>query len=246
MNDYELKLFAGFPLFDKSVGLVNHYSLNDIAEKGESNYRLFINLISIDKNSFSNLENKDKLNELSNFELLLLSIIPNNNLFEIFLSNLKFILKKDIEFDEKKCCFIIDGNKSLNKNNYDDFISLVKLLNCVIDTEEFLTAQQLANANSLVKEYLLKREMANKKVAEQKKLKSENNNENLTLTDLISIFLIGNSTVSYKDVWDLPFYAFNVLFSRMHLFYEFDVNVQVLLTGAKGVKLRDWTGKIPR
>lgn len=243
MNDYELRLFAGFPLYNNPIGLINHYTLWDIADKGESSYRMFVNLISIDKNSFDNIKDNEKLNELSNFELLLLSIISNNELFELFLNNLKFILKKDIIFDDKNCCFRIDNNKTLNKDNYDEFVSLVKLLNCVIDTEEFLTAQQLAKANPMIKEYLLKREIANKKIAEQKKTKSENNNEILTLTDLISIFLIGNKNVSYTDVWNLPFYAFNVLFSRMHLFYEFDVNIQVLLTGAKGVKLKDWMGK---
>lgn len=241
MIDYELKLFAGEPLYLSKLGLIYPYTLRDVMLKGESNYRQFLNLLSINKEMF--FKENDNNKDVSDFELLLLVLSSDENYLEIFVDNVSFVLKQQVEFDAKKLSFVAN-NKFLNKDNYSEFVNIVKLLNCIIDTEEFLTANQLANASDLVKTYLKKRKDANEKIVKQKNASEVQNNERLTMTDLISIFLIGNSNIGYKDVWDLPIYVFNNLFSRMYSFHEFNINIQALLNGAKNVKLNNWMVKL--
>lgn len=241
MYDYELKLFAGMPLFLKSVGLLYPFTIKDIAEKGETNYHLFLSLISVDKDSF---DNPNAINDITNFEMMLLALMSNETYLDVLIDSLTFVFKKDILFDAKNMCFKIGRNKILDANNFDEFVNLIKLLNCIIDTETYLTSKQLASASDVVKSYLKKRNEANEKVLKQKKAKSTQNNEDLTMTDLVSIFIIGNGNISYEEVWQLPIYAFNTLFSRMYAFQEFNINIQALLNGGKNIKIKNWMGKL--
>jgi hypothetical protein len=171
-------------------------------------------------------------------------ILPNKekHFVDELISVLQTIFKDIVSLDTNTGIFYIGkSDLSLNKNNFYEFQSIIKKRNCL----ENIEADKENPANEMARLLLEKRKKAREKLAKAKSISDGEDNEPLTIADLISIFAEAEK-MKLEDVFKYDIYQFNNQFSRMKIFKDYDVNIQALLAGAKSdeINLKHWLGKI--
>jgi len=160
--------------------------------------------------------------------------------YDASIEYLKLLFKTDIIFDEKYG-FIVGNKVVLNENNFDEFKKIIKLQYCLNNVSENDFSDN--PANEMARKLIEKRNKCREKINQMKK-NSDNENQ-IGLSDLISIFSEEKS-VSPRYIYDnYDLYQFNDQFGRLKIMDEYHVNIQVLLAGAKkeGVNYRHWITK---
>lgn len=145
-------------------------------------------------------------------------------------------------------CFIIGSGEEtrfLDKNNYNDFRNILKERNCLMDIDGVENDDN--PDNDMARKLLEKRKKLREKVRKAK-LRNGEDDEGLTLADLISIFAEAEK-IPLQDVYDkYDIYQFNNQFNRLKIMEDYQVNIKALLAGAKSeeVKLQHWLSKIKK
>jgi len=118
-------------------------------------------------------------------------------------------------------------------------MNIIKLQNCLNKKSE----EEENPASEKARQILERQKRARALLA---KAKGSEDNETLTLADLVSILASHGNGVTPLNVWDINFYWFNNQFNRMKMFEEYDINIRSLLAGAKSedVDLKHWMSKI--
>ena len=254
-HDLEHKLQRGSVLYLDDIPTYK-ITLGDMADFGFTKAQSIISVLSMDDDKA-----KEHLAEFteqpSTFLYIVLNILQeyrqiengeinsydSNNLFcKSITSFLKLFFKEEVTFDLDYGFIIGDGNGLLNSTNYNKFRQILKNRNCLVDINEI---EDLDNPdNDMVKVLLERRKKLREKV---KKLKhSSDEDEDLTMADLISIFAEAEH-MPLQNVYDFyDIYQFNNQFNRLKIMDDYHVNVQALIAGAKSdeLKLQHWLSKI--
>ena len=130
----------------------------------------------------------------------------------------------------------------LNEKNYDDFRKILKHRNCLFDLADI---EDENPANDMAAKLLAKKKELQAKL---RKAKSNNNEDGISMADLISIFAEAES-MPLQDVYkNYDVYQFNNQFNRLKIMDDYKVNIQALIAGAKSedVKLQHWLSKIKK
>jgi hypothetical protein len=245
--EIEMNLLAGKPIEISGGLLVHKVSFNDMCDIGYNKYNDIVGLLCI---------NNEKLKEYLKSEdadiytyVVSLSYYAATKQDEerlMFLYNLinvlKYIFKKDIKFDVYNMCFAIGESEILNKENFNDFIKIVKIRNCFEDV-----INESDNPDSDRTKQLLERR---RKLREKlNKTKSQNGDDDscLTILDLISIYA-ESSHMKLEDVFSYDMYQFNNQFNRLKIFKDYEVNTRALLAGAKKeeIDFKHWLTRIDK
>ena len=254
-EDIQLRLLSGIEIFFDDIPMYS-IPLIDIINFGYTKYRQIISLLCMDDEAAkSYFKNSSKNN--STFLLissLILSEIKSgdseeltnsiDSIHNLLICFLKLIFKKEVIFDSSYG-FIIksdDGNKILSVNNYNDFRNLLKTRNCIDYIEDEIENPD----NEKTRKLLEKRKKLRKKLQQTKANNYDENDEQLNLADLVSIFAKAQH-MPPSDVFNkYDIYQFNDQFNRMKIFNDYNINIQALLAGAKSedIKLQHWLSKI--
>jgi hypothetical protein len=250
--DLQLNLLEGNPI-ETSNGLKIHkISFSEINKKiGYTKYNSIINLICLsaeDAEIYSDNQISDAFTFLIEYSIQSLikkqndTLSDNSYFIDDFLTLLQTLLNDTVIPDFKKSVFYVGtSGLTLNQNNFGDFQSIIKIRNCLENIEE----EKDNPENDRVRALLEKRKKARDKL---NKVKSAHNNEDeepLTIADLISIYAEAEH-MKLQDVFQYDVFQLNNQFNRMKIFKDYNINIQALLAGAKSddINIQHWLSKI--
>lgn len=243
MNEQDIKLrtMANLPTAVHGITLCPR-TIGEIIGYGYDEYNRHLSLISIRKEDLFPAEVQDKLPQgISVMELLigLQSMnMDSHKLLQLLVDALAYFCgTKKLDFSSE--CLLFDGQR-VEFAQVDDLIRAIKIQNCLVtpDEESFRPLNERARR---IKEKMLQNK---KKISELRSSSQEE--DSLTLLDLISILCSNANGIHLFNVFDLNFFQFNDQFNRMRLIDEYEVNIQALLHGAdaKHIELKHWISKM--
>lgn len=260
--DLEHKLLKGSPIY---LGDVPIYSIT-LGQMVDFQYsytmcNYIINILCIDDDKVSEMLPQEIEKTTLNMVLVqmyaeLLGLengqIPTDKIDQLLVITLppflKMLFRNEVNYDFNNMCFVIGSGEEtriLDKNNYDDFRNILKERNCLMDVDGVENDDN--PDNDMARKLLEKRKKLREKVRKAK-LRNGEDDEGLTLADLISIFAEAEK-IPLQDVYDkYDIYQFNNQFNRLKIMEDYQVNIKALLAGAKSeeVKLQHWLSKIKK
>lgn len=215
--------------------------LNEIALIGEEAFQYGSRFLSFDKNSILT-QGKSGLENKSNFDIFM-SVINNSEkakhktdvilVLTLMFPNIEVKIEKDKILLQSE-----NFESSINKNNFDDFQSIINQMFCLKDAGSSSTTYNPADAYAeKIAEKFKKRQQ---KLAQQK---NEIKKINL-FSRYVSILAVGLK----KDLNSLMQYTVYQLydeFKRFTLKQDFDVYIQAKMAGAKDLEeVKNWMDDI--
>ena len=257
--DLEHKLLKGSPLdfFGKKL---HHTLIGEMVDfkYGYTIFNQILGMCVLDNEKFNkiSLENGDELdgsafwyfyfnisNELKTQSPSFESDGEKIFLFDIFIEFLKCLFHEEVTFNVNNGFIIGTENPiGLTDSNFHKFAELLKLRFGMIDSESI---DEDNPADEFTKSLIEKRNKAREKL---KKAKKKDNDSDLTLADLISIYS-ESSHMSPQYIYEnYDMYQFNDQFNRLKIMSDYTVGIQSLLAGAKSedVNLQHWISKIKK
>ena len=235
-DDLELLLLSGMPI-ELNFGKLYPLKLQDIVKLGYSKYNYYISLLLIDKSNLQNEE--DNLNDITNFEVIYEICNFNEQFKKNYFNMLELFSKETVRLWNGFFYFgDLKEERIINKDNFDEFIILLKEINCMINKED----NEFNPANEKAREIAERIKRAREKI---NKVKSKSG-ENLSLSDLISAFAFYNKNTDLNSIFEMTIYQFNNQFQRMQLVNNYEISIQSLLHGAdpKKVEIKSFIAKL--
>jgi len=216
-NIDKFDLISGADINYQGICFLHPPRLNEIRKIGFNEYNSYIALIMMDLNKCASIIGVD---------LDTIKSIPGLQVFDIFISNdklredfrkvLSFFISGDIEYSISYKAFKVTYNDIvgyINKNNYPDIVACILKLNCI---------------NNEQKDETIFKDEASKKLYEKiqnakktGKLKSEN--ENFSLTNIISSVALYGDGYNIVNVWELTIYQLYDQFYRLSSKLQLDI-----------------------
>lgn len=236
----ELILLSGNDIPIEELNLVLHApTIKEIAYIGEDKFFAGCEFLRFSKNKL-NSEDKSRLENISNFEIIMSIMREKNPNVEINKINLQLVLSLlfptyEIQLDFENVRIVLKRDNLefyLDKNNYNIFIKVLNEMLCLGGSEEhdYNPSGDLA------------RQIADKLRDRQAKLATlkKNNQKIAILSRYVSILAVGES----KDINSLLNYSIFQLFDefkRFQMKLEWDIHLQGQLAGAKDLQqVEDW------
>lgn len=244
--ELEMKLLEGKPVDIGNNTYVNKVSFSTISDVGYFKYNNIIGLLCVNNEK---LKSYLKIDDVDLYTYIIsLSVhaveIQNDEQVE-FLRNLievlRLIFRETVLFDPAERNFCVGENGILNRDNFFDFVNVIKVRNCLEDIENISDNPDSERTRQLLE----RRKQLREKVNKTKNQSGEDGG--LTLLDLISIYAEAEH-MKPEDVFQYDMYQFNNQFNRMKIFKDYEVNIQALLAGAKSedINLKHWLSKIDK
>lgn len=230
----KMQLLAGKPVPLRDLCLVYQPTLQEITDIGNDTFQRY--LLTLTMGDQTNKEGEI----LPAFIFLYGLACQNTEDKRVILNALTFFIREEITLLPGMECFLIgdiETQRLLRQEDFTDFQEILLVMHHMQEPQTYVKGD--ANAQAI-------REKINrgqKKVAEIKRKQCQE--DSIDLPTILSSFLAKNPTISYKELWDLPYYAFYEQFIRMQYIEEYDTNLRSALAGAKLPKsaLRHWIRK---
>lgn len=233
----KMKLFAGDPLPIEDLCLVYPPTLCDIKDIGYDTFSKYLLTLTL----------SDKVNSkgeiLPAFILLYGLACQNTEDRKVILDAFKFFLREEVTLLPGMECFLIGDIKSQRLLTQDAFAILQEIL---LVTHHMKEPVSHIAGNEHAQSIRDKIERGQKKVAEIKRKQDQDNI--IDLATIVSSFLAKNNTITYSELWKLPYYAFYDQFIRMQYIEEYEMNTRSALAGAKipKSKFKSWIRAIEK
>ena len=229
-DDLKLRLLTNkLPLYvDNSLPIYSP-KLIDIADIGVQKYQYNLSRCTIDKNSIAS-----ELDEgISDYDILLGILFHQEDALSGFLDSLYFFTKLNFTISEQNNDLLFFcGDISLNRNNYQEFVRLVKFVNCIKNNQP---EKELDEFDRRVLE-------AEKQIAE---IESKNG-IHVPFKDLVSsVANMGDNNLNILNIWDINIFSFYEQMKRGQLKEAYFIGLKQLLAGAdsKDVDLKYYIQK---
>lgn len=259
MNNIDLTLLTTdpIPIMDNAdienprlICKIHPFTIRDIKDiGGELVFNSYLSALTINQDRLLQGEEDNTKNnqetDIPDFHLAHYICNADEDFRNTYLKAMSFVLKESVGICDLG--FYIGETheyRIINHENYDEFVHIVKLQNCIEKVDN--KSNQDNPANDKAKELLEKRKKLREKLNKIKNKDSDGEGEPLTLADLVSILCANGNNINIFNVWDLSFYAFNDQFNRMKMLDDYQVNVRSILAGAdpKEIELKHWMSKI--
>lgn len=219
------RLLAALPLFVDGISIYSP-TLKQIFEMGESMYAAYLGICTNDDLHPLFLQLENKFDNILNYDDVITSL---------FLAGLEFFTRQT--FIKDNDCFIANDSTCLHKGNFDTFVRLLKLANC-IDVKR--------DSSKDIRNKELDEKIAKAKAEVNKKLGRKLDEDKIMLLDLISVLASKHNNLNIMNIWELNYFQFNDQFQRMQLIENYDMSVRQLLAGVdkKHVNLEHYIKKI--
>lgn len=242
-NDIELFLLSGSPIEIPDLCKVYPLTINEIKNITTIKYNQYLSCLCIEKNEIQKIINNNE--DINVFEFIIVNCIYHEDYKNLFLDALKCFIRENVGLSD--IGLYIDRKeekKFINENNFNDIKKIIKLQNCLVDTTEDNYNPVDERARKIVEK--LKKDKEKRKQIKQSE--SQNDDNSLTLFDLVSILAAYGNNINIFNIWDLTFFQFNDQFNRMKILKDFNINVQILMNTTKPeeVEIQHWLSKIKK
>lgn len=234
-KDVGLKILRGSPI-DIGVGKVYPLILDEIVEIGELKYNQYL--------SYATFNQKDIVIEdhtLTPFEVCVLYSHHDINFRDIFLSSLSAFFKEPLSYHGNGFFYLgeLEEQRFIDEQKYNETMLIIKKQNFLKDNEadkEFKPHNDRAA------------ELSEKLKQIKSKIKEENNDTGLNLSDIISIVSAHMPNVSIFSVWGLTVFQLYTLYLRLILKDNYDSNFYLMphVADSKSLDLKHWATKIQK
>lgn len=233
-----IKLLAGLPFEIHNVGELKPITLKQIANIGEKQYQQYLNILCFD---IDDLEfEKEVPKDITTYDILISNCVYSVEFKNKVISALSFFFDEEVQFIDKHYIFYLgkfQEERFIYRDNFNEIKEVLAIQNSIHKRKSDYNP-----ANSKAQEIAERLKKAKEKI---NKLKAKNEEE-LSLSDLISAFAFYNHSVDITKVWNFTIYQFNDQFKRMQLVEKYDLDVQQILQGAdpNKVKIKHFISKL--
>jgi hypothetical protein len=236
----ELKLLKGDPIEIRKGLSIYPLTLSEISVIGEDVYNLYIRSFLLNKSlleqlrgSVSPLEIKEVYN-YNDLDFTLYMCSKDNYILYFFFEALKVFLKSEVSPIEGVGIFIKNENMQTIIDN-ELFLEIKR----VIHKQNFLKDNDVSDfrpANSKAKELMEKLKKAKEKIQKQ------NNDDGLSLKDIISIVSTYSNDLNMISVWNLTVYQLYEAYLRLVLWDDYHNKFTLLphTTDDKSLDIKHW------
>jgi hypothetical protein len=244
----ELSYLRGSPILALDDIYVYPTTLSEIEQIGFESYNSFINILCVNKETLlksyqlTHQEMSEYL-KADYFELLMSFIEHMVDLKSIIINSLSLFLREEIYFDsEEKLLFI-------NRNDEKLYIveELLNKIKSVILKQNYMENTK-DDPQKFNPENDKARELIEKMKQVKNKLKKQNNEEGLNLSDIISIVATYSNDINILTVWNLTIYQLYESYLRLVMWDEYHNNFLLLphVSDNKSLNLKHWATKIDK
>lgn len=204
--DLEMRLLAGKPIEINGSLRIHKVSFDTICDIGYIKYNNIVGLLCTSDYKIRDFLNNEEANVYRYIiTLSYYAAVEKDNERVEFLSDLILVFKsifnsKDVKFDLNNMCFIVDDAYLLNENNFDEFVRILKIRNCIEDIETVSDNPDSERTRQLLE----RRKQLRDKL---KKTKTDEAESEINILDLISIFA-ESSNMKLEDVFQYDTYQF--------------------------------------
>lgn len=242
--DLKLSLLSGEPMCS-SLLVVEPLTIREIKDIGFSKYNKLISLIAANKKDITN--DDPKFDGISLFEFVINS--GNEELIGSYLEAIAFFLKRSIsDLDVNEFGLIFEGRdfsfdiekctKIVNKDNFEDFVQIIKYQNCLSSPSEKYDKPTPANEKS---RRILEKINKGKEIVSKIKSKTKSD---IDFADIVSAVSTKSNTYNKQNIWDLTIYQLYDEYKRLEAISGYDFGIMAMLQGAKIDDMKHWSSKI--
>jgi uncharacterized protein (UPF0305 family) len=232
-NDIELKILRGSPI-DIGIGKIHPLTLDEISQIGELKYNQSLSIITSNKKEFF----VDSEN-LTHFQSIVVLCYHQQEFRELFLESVTAFFKEPVHFHEEGFFYLGDlvDERFIDEVKFNDIQLIIKKQNFLKDEvgkEEFKPHNDKAA------------ELIEKMKQVKSKIKKENDDNGLSLSDIISIVCSYMPNVSIFSVWNLTVYQLYTLYLRLILKDNYESNFYLMphVSDSKTLDLKHWATKL--
>ena len=231
----EMELLKGKPI-DLGICKVHPLTLNEIVELTEEKYNQALSLITFNK---SRLDIKDEeLNKLTDYQILLAYCYHNHEIRDLFFESIEIFLKEPIHLHELGFFYLgeLEEQRIIDENGLKQIQEVVKKQNFLSTEEE----KAMKPANDKAAELIEKMKKIKEKLAKQ------NREDELHLSDIISIVACYSDGINLFNVWDLTVYQLYIAYLRLIMWDDYHSKYILLphVTDSSSLDLKHWATKI--
>jgi len=219
LNIDELKLLSGEPIFVENIGFIYQPTLKKIKQVGMNVYYKYLLIIT-------NLP--ESINDYNELFQIICGYYDIRNEFEKACSF--FINEKPNYFDKYKSFAIGVDGFYLNQDNYLDFVNVIKKINGL----------KLENKKETYADEKAKQIAERMKKAREKREKN-NNDESITLDNIISSVASKHPSYNLFNIWDLTVYQLYDQYKRLNMIDQYHVHISAMIQGAEIKDLKHWS-----
>lgn len=235
-------LMSGLPIFYDGFCTLRPPTLNSIRVVGFQTYLQYVKTFTLDIDSI--VENNEEYGELSDVEkkgCTLYNILTSTpSMKEILYRSLSFFICETIIFDNENQAFLLFKKTKeedsycgeINNENFDSLVSGILQVNCLDSPDP----KQLKFKNSKQKEKF-------DKILQGRKIfnKTKQNNENMSLENLIGSISAYHNSYNLLNIWDLTIYQLYDQFNRLNFKTQFDIlGLRWAAWGTEAFEFDEW------
>nr|BDD47805.1 hypothetical protein 6 [Bacillaceae bacterium] len=217
-----LLLLKGEPIPIEDLCTVHPLRLEEISVIGEETYNQYLSLLMIDKsalqvNHITDPDEIAELNKITGLDILIMYGKNQDEMCSLTCKALSTFLKEDVSYSPLGYFFIGDfiEDRIITYPLFEQIKTILKKQNYLNDKQE---EKEFKPANDKASELIEKM----KKVKE--KMKNQNNEDGLALSDIVSIVSTYSSDINILTVWNLTIFQLYETYLRLIMWDEYHTN----------------------
>lgn len=231
----EMDLLKGKPI-DLGVCKVHPLTLNEIVEITEDKYNQSLSLMTFNKSRLD-IQN-DELDQLTDYQILFAYCYHQQDFREMFFESANLFFKEPIHMHELGFFYLGD----LKEQRIIDEVTM-KQIQEIIKKQNFLSTEEekaMKPANEKAAELIEKMKKIKEKLAKQ------NREDELRLSDIISIVACYSDGINLFNVWDLTVYQLYIAYLRLIMWDDYHSKYILLphVIDSSSLDLKHWATKI--
>jgi hypothetical protein len=231
-DDMELRLLKGLPI-DIGIGQIRPLILNQILEMGFPKYNESLSIALFDQTF------QDGEKQLDSFEMLMVHCHYEEDIKNKFKQSLELFFREPVGFDEQVLFYFgeLSDGRFFDKESFYLFQETIKKQNFLKDNSQEKEHKPLNDKA---------RELQEKLKQIKNKIKEQNKNEGLNLSDIVSIVSAYASNINIFNVWDLTIYQLYTLYLRLIMKDNYETQLFILphTSEPKMSELKHWASKL--
>ena len=244
--DLEMRLLAGEPIYVGDIP-IKPLNLRQISQLGYSKFQQSINIISMTLDemieSIDDFEIQARLKAEKHLYKVFDMYMLSNGMQELVLKSFNLLFQtENVIIDGElldDMSVVIDGKYVINRDNFDDVVSMIQLQN---NPEKSASDEDDYNpANELAKSIAEKLKRSKEIVEKSKALESDG--DGLTIPDIISAVSAMSNSLNKLNIWDLTIYQLYDEFARLTKIDNYRLQIQASMW-SPDIEIEHWSEPI--
>ncbi len=244
-----LKFQKGVPILLEDICAIYPATLGEIVEEGYDNFQSYLGIIMTEKpaSSTQDPQLKEVLNQLTDFQFLLMMAAMDKNVNELLKKAFRFFTHENVSFSLDPAQIVIgplEEKHLLTEQKFQDFQHIIRRMYFLEQEGEEIIINE--DDPPETKKLKMKMRENREKVRRAKAKQAAREKNDLKFSDLIGSITINNCGLNMENIWNITYYAFHDQLKRMGWRDQFNINNRAALAGAKLKKnqLKHWMRSI--